>query len=88
MNVANIKHAALRRGIKKPLALSLDQLIIWYRECKEYTKWVVAEAPSTQKKFLTSKLQDAVDEEKEAEARQISNILRKKAHNNAKIYFS
>ena len=45
MNIDNIKCTALRNGIKDPLYLSLEQLVVRSKECKEHYKRLMAEAP-------------------------------------------
>ena len=38
MNVGNIKRTAWRHGIEDPLSLSLEQLLVRSKECKEHTR--------------------------------------------------
>ena len=45
MNVSNIRRIALRNEIDDPLSLSLEQLLVRSKVCKEHCRRLMAEAP-------------------------------------------
>ena len=54
MNVSNILRAAERCGINNGWVLSLDDLYVRYKTCKEHTKSLMAESPAFRKIFYPS----------------------------------
>ena len=78
-NKGNVKRFARRCGIANPEGHSAAELAIMYKECKTKTKKLMAESPWMRKEFLTSLLQEAMDEEKTAEATRVKEILRNEA---------
>ena len=49
------------------------------KECKEHTKWLMAQSPWLRKHFLAAKQQEALDKNNEEEAKRITQILRGEA---------
>ena len=64
MNVSNILRASERCGIKDGWTLSLDDLYVRYKTCKEHTKSLMAESPAFRKIFLSQQLIDVMNQKK------------------------
>ena len=60
MNVSNILRAAEQCGIENGWTLSLDNLYVRYKICKEHTKSLMAESPAFRKILLSQQLTDAM----------------------------
>ena len=75
-NAGNVKRAARRAGIENPLSCDRRELHDLYHACKQRCKEMLASSPWLRKQFLNRKLQDALDEGKQEEAKQIKDILR------------
>ena len=78
-NVGNVKRFACNCGIEEPMSLDMTQLLASYRECKDHTKEVMLKAPWLRKQFMSEKLQEALKNKKDEEARRIKAMLRHEA---------
>ena len=79
-NAANIYRAARRCDIADPKLLEKEELYVRYRECREKSKEMMASSPWMRKQFMSAKLAEAVDQNKEDDARRIKEVLRAEAH--------
>ncbi|KAL7540242.1 hypothetical protein ACHAXR_009967, partial [Thalassiosira sp. AJA248-18] len=67
-NVANMKRFARRCNIANSLGLTLSQVVKDYKECKEHLRRLLGDPPWLRKQYLSSKLQQAIEEKNEESA--------------------
>ena len=75
-NRSNVKRFARRCGIDKIMQHSVSELVAMYMECKISTQKLMAESPWMQKEFLSTLLQEAMEEGKMEESTRIKEISR------------
>ena len=79
-NPANIYRAAWRCDIEEPKMIGKEELYFRYKECKEYTKSLMASSSWMRKQFMSAKLAEAVEQNKTEEAQRIKEVLKTEAH--------
>ena len=78
-NPSNIKRFARRCGIDRPGQLTLSDLVVQYKECKDRTKRLLAESPWMRRTYMSEKLQAAIAAEREEEVTRLRAMLRAEA---------
>ena len=75
-NVANVYRRAERAGIQRAPSLSRQDLLLQYGACRTQTKSLLAESPWLRKQFLSSKLDDAMRQHNDVEAKRVKQTLK------------
>ena len=75
-NSGNLRRFSKRCGIPDPMSYSTHQLVMQYKICKSRSKCLMATSPWMRKVFLSSKLDEALANSKEEEAKAIRSILK------------
>ena len=68
-NIANVKQTAKRCGITHPLSYTRQELWTIYNYCKKKCAEMLADSPWLRKQFLSARLHDALENEREEEAK-------------------
>ena len=79
MNSANTYRSAERAGIRHAKDLSRDDLLLQYGHCREQTKRLLAESPWLRRQFLSRKLEDAMLNNDERDAKRTKEMLRRES---------